>query len=172
EVRDERRDHGRERDRLAKERERCAADVAVRPLTPLQQQGLDARCETGALTLGNLAERTLAMERALNQGIGALDAEAAELAHAIVTRFDTFRRRWAQDAGDVQANLESATDFFARLQRLERDGLPAHEARFFDMLKTQSGQNLVALQTHIAQAHKAIRARMEDVNASLETVPF
>ena len=77
-----------------------------------------------------------------------------------------------QDAGDVQANLESATDFFARLERLERDGLPAHEARFFDMLRTQSGQNLVALQTHIAQAHKAIRARMEDVNASLETVPF
>lgn len=72
----------------------------------------------------------------------------------------------------MQANLESAADFFARLERLERDGLPAHEARFFDMLKTQSGQNLVALQTHIAQAHKAIRARMEDVNASLETVPF
>ena len=172
-VRDERRDHQREHGRLDKERGRCADDVAAKPMTPRQQQGLDARCEAGtSFTLGNLAERTLVMERALNQGIGALDAEAAELAHAIVTRFDTFRRRWAQDAGDVQANLESATDFFARLQRLERDGLPAHEARFFDMLKTQSGQNLVALQTHIAQAHKAIRARMEDVNASLETVPF
>lgn len=172
-VRDERRDNRREHGRLERDRARCAEDVAAKPLTPLQQQGLDSRGEAGAsFTLANLAERTLAMERALNQGIAALEAEAAELAHAIVTRFDTFRRRWAQDAGDVQANLESAADFFARLERLERDGLPAHEARFFDMLKTQSGQNLVALQTHIAQAHKAIRARMEDVNASLETVPF
>ncbi len=173
EVRDERRDHRRERERLEKDRARCGEDVAARPLTPLQQQGLDARCDAGAsFTLGNLAERTLAIERALNQRIAALDTEAGEQSHRIVSCFETFRRRWPQDAGDVQANLESATDFFARLERLERDGLPAHEARFFDMLRTQSGQNLVALQTHIAQAHKAIRARMEDVNASLEMVPF
>src|SRR5574337_944852 len=173
EVRDERRDHRREYERRNKERARCAEDVAIRPLTPLQQHGLDARCDGGAsFALDNLAERTLAMERALNQSIGTLEAEAGAQTHRIVTGFETFCRRWPQDAGDVQANLASATDFFARLARLERDGLPAHEARFFDMLRTQSGQNLVALQTHIAQAHKAIHARMEDVNASLEKVAF
>src|SRR5574337_1366954 len=173
EVRDERRDHRREYERRNKERARCAEDVAIRPLTPLQQHGLDARCDGGAsFALDNLAERTLAMERALNQSIGTLEAEAGAQTHRIVTGFETFCRRWPQDAGDVQANLASATDFFARLERLERDGLPAHEARFFDMLRTQSGQNLVALQTHIAQAHKAIHARMEDVNASLEKVAF
>ncbi len=172
-VRVERDGHRREHGRLDKERARCVDDVAAKPLTPLQRQGLDARCEAGAaFTLGNLAERTLAMERALNQGIGALETEAGAQSHRIVSGFEAFRRRWPQDAGDVQADLQSAADFFARLERLERDGLPAHEARFFDMLRTQSGQNLVALQTHIAQAHKAIRARMEDVNASLEKVPF
>lgn len=173
EVRDERRDHQRERGRLDKDRTRCEEDVTTRPLTPLQQRGLDARFDAGvSFTLGNLAERTLAMERALNQSIAALEVDAGEQTHRIISCFETFRRRWVQDAGDVQANLESATDFFARLERLERDGLPAHEARFFDMLRTQSGQNLVALQTHIAQSHKAIRARMEDVNASLEKVAF
>ncbi|EIM02720.1 ATP-binding protein [Rhodanobacter thiooxydans] len=172
-VRVERDGHRREHERLDKERARCVDDVAAKPLTPLQQQGLDARCEAGAaFTLGNLAERTLVMERALNQGIGTLETEAGAQSHRIVSGFEAFRRRWPQDAGDVQADLQSAADFFARLERLERDGLPAHEARFFDMLRTQSGQNLVALQTHIAQAHKAIRARMEDVNASLEKVPF
>lgn len=172
-VRDQRRDGQREHAQLDRDRARCTEDIAAQPLTPLQQQGLDARCGSGgAFTLGNLAEHTLAMERALNQSIGTLEGEATNLTHAIVARFEAFRRQWVQDAGDVQANLESAADFFARLERLERDGLPAHEARFFDMLRTQSGQNLVALQTHIAQAHKAIRARMEDVNASLETVPF
>ena len=173
EVRDERRDHRREHERRNKERTRCTEDVATKPLTPLQQQGLDARCDSGAaFALDNLAERTLVMERALNQSIGALETEAAERIHAIVTCFETFRRRWAQDAGDVQANLESATDFFARLGRLERDGLPAHEARFFEMLREQSGQNLVELQTRMDLGRKDIRARMEDVNASLENVPF
>lgn len=172
-VRVEREGHRRESVRLDKDRVRCAEDVAANPLTPLQQQGLDARCEAGAsFTLGNLEERLRVTSKALHAAKDTLTSEAGELAHAIVNRFESFRRRWVQDTGDVQANLESATDFFARLERLERDGLPAHEARFFDMLRTQSGQNLVALQTHIAQAHKAIRARMEDVNASLETVPF
>lgn len=155
------------------ERDRCADVVSTMPLTPFQQQGLDARCEAGAsFTLGNLEERLRSVERGLRTGNETLAREAAELAHAIIACFETFGRRWAQDAGDVQANLESAADFFARLERLERDGLPAHEARFFEMLRTQSGQNLVALQTHIAQAHKTIRARMEDVNAGLENVPF
>lgn len=173
EVRDERRDNQREHGRLDKERVRCAEDVAVKPLTPLQQQGLDARRDAGvALTLGNLEAQLRSIERDLQNENRNLQDEANKSANIIVTCFETFRRRWPQDTGDVQANLESAADFFARLERLERDGLPAHEARFFDMLRTQSGQNLVALQTHIAQAHKAIRARMEDVNASLETVPF
>ncbi len=172
EVRDERRDHRRERERLGKEHDRCAESIAARPLTPLQQRGLDARAVGAEFTLGNLEERCRGIERNLRTGADALTTEAGNLSHVITGQFDTFCRRWPQDAGDVQANLESTTDFFARLERLERDGLPAHEARFFEMLRTQSGQNLVALQTHIAQAHKAIRARMEDVNASLEKVAF
>ncbi len=172
-ARARRKSHRGEHDVRGAERDRCREAVQTMPLTPFQQQGLDVRCDGAvALTLGNLEAQLRGIERGLQNANSELQDEAGRLANAIVTAFETFRRRWAQDAGDVQANLESATDFFARLERLERDGLPAHEARFFDMLRTQSGQNLVALQTHIAQAHKAIRARMEDVNASLETVPF
>ncbi|MGA0586912.1 ATP-binding protein [Dyella sp. KRB-257] len=172
-ARARRKSHRGEHDARRAERDRCFEAVATMPLTPFQQQGLDGRCDGGAaLTLGNLEAQLRGIERGLQNANSELQDEAGRLAHAIVTAFESFRRRWVQDAGDVQANLESAADFFARLERLERDGLPAHEARFFDMLRTQSGQNLVALQTHIAQAHKAIRARMEDVNASLETVPF
>lgn len=173
EVRAQRQSHHGERDAHRSQREHCCKAVEAMPLTPFQQQGLDAHRDAGAsLTLGNLEAQLRAIDRGLQNGSRELQDEANKLANVIVSRFEIFCRRWPQDAGDVQANLESAADFFARLERLERDGLPAHEARFFDMLKTQSGQNLVALQTHIAQAHKAIRARMEDVNASLETVPF
>lgn len=173
-VRDQRREHRREQAKRREEHERCVADIAAHPLTPTQQEGLDARHgdDATALTLDNLSQRTLAIERTLNQERAALDKEATEQTHHIEQGFEAFCRQWPADAGDVQANLESAPDFFARLERLERDGLPQHETRFFDMLRTQSGQNLVALQTHIQQAHKSIRARMEDVNAGLEQVPF
>ncbi|WP_040280590.1 SbcC/MukB-like Walker B domain-containing protein, partial [Xanthomonas citri] len=63
-------------------------------------------------------------------------------------------------------------DFLARLDRLESDALPRHEHRFFDLLQTQSKNNLLALQRHTAEAHKGIKQRMDEVNASLEQVPF
>lgn len=173
ETRVQRRECLGEQQKIVERRARCAELIATQPLTPFQQQGLAARHGDGApFTLGNLEERSRDIERTLRGERDTLIAEASELAHAITGQFETFRRNWPQDAGDVEANLESAGDFFARLERLERDGLPAHETRFFDMLRTQSGQNLAALITRIAQAHKDIRARMEDVNAGLQKVPF
>jgi len=173
EIRTRRLGNQSERAKRRVEHERCAETIATMPLTPFQRQGLDARCEDHELfTLGNLEDRTRTMERALRDGIAMFNSDESERSHEIVDCFATFCRRWPPDAGDVQANLESAADFFGRLERLERDGLPEYESKFFDMLRNQSGQNLATLQTHIAQAHKDIRERMEDVNAGLEKVPF
>lgn len=68
--------------------------------------------------------------------------------------------------------MASSGDFFARLTRLELDGLPAHEHRFFDLLRNQSLQNLASLSTHLNNARKEILGRMDIVNASLRSLPF
>src|SRR5262249_44515326 len=70
------------------------------------------------------------------------------------------------------ASLASVNDFFAKLQRLENDDLPAYEDRFFDLLQSQSHQNLAALATYLNQARKTIYERLELVNASLSQAPF
>lgn len=172
-VRDDRRDNTRRRGEAGEQRDRCAHAVETLPLTPFQATGLDLRGDEGdAFTLANLEKRMREIERAMKQSVDGLSADANRFANEVIECFGAFCRRWRQDAGDVQPDLDSAPDFFGKLERLERDGLPAHEERFFDMLRTQSGQNLVALQTRMEQARKDIRARMEDVNASLERVPF
>ncbi|EOD5212949.1 ATP-binding protein, partial [Pseudomonas aeruginosa] len=66
----------------------------------------------------------------------------------------------------------SAADFFAKWVRLETDGLPAYEQRFFELLQNQSHQNLAALSTYLNDARKAILERMDLVNDSLGQVPF
>jgi uncharacterized protein YPO0396 len=66
----------------------------------------------------------------------------------------------------------SVEDFLAKLQRLEMDGLPRHERRFFDLLKDQSHQNLASLNTHLRQARNEIRERMELVNEGLQQAEF
>jgi uncharacterized protein YPO0396 len=58
------------------------------------------------------------------------------------------------------------------LIRLETDGLPAYEQRFFELLQNQSHQNLAALSTYLNDARKAILERMDLVNDSLGQVPF
>ncbi len=156
-----------------KEHQACAHRLEGVMLTPLQQRGLSERLEAlPALSPSNLEAHFRAIERGIQEHIKALNDEAARLENAIVNRFAEFMRRWPEESGDFQADLASADDFLGRLQRLEQDGLPAHEARFFELLRTQSSQKLASLQTYMAQAHKEIRIRMEDVNASLERVPF
>ncbi len=173
-VRDQRRDARRERTAREKEHKACREAVAASHLGETESRALDERAAAlpGKLKLNNLDDHLRKLERILNRERSDTDKAMHEASQRIVRCFEAFCRHWPADAGDVEPDLASAADFLARLKRLERDGLPRHEARFFEMLRTQSGQNLVALQTHIQQAHKAIRARMEDVNAGLEQVPF
>lgn len=72
----------------------------------------------------------------------------------------------------MDTSLASAPDFFAKLVRLETDGLPAYEQRFFELLQNQSHQNVAALSTYLNDARKAILERMDLVNGSLGQVPF
>ncbi len=119
--------------------------------------------------LDRLAHR---VDQGITREVEEVQGQIVAAERAVEECFAEFRRRWPAEAGDVDATLASAPDFLARLARLEADGLPAYEQRFFDLLRTQSTQNLTALNTHLAQARKAIYERMELVNESLAQVKF
>lgn len=146
----------------------------VSTLTSFQQQALSTRFNdcTTKITLDNLDDTASLVERKLVKEIESLNAECSRLYYSIENRFAKFKQKWPMDASDMDANLASAPDFFAKLTRLETDGLPAHEQRFFELLQNQSHQNLAALSTHLIQARKEIMKRMEFVNASLGQAQF
>ena len=149
-------------------------DVSRVTLTTHQIKGLDERFgkQSDSVRLENLDKVATAVERALNTEIGGVKEEIGNCEKEIETRFADFKRQWPMDAGDMDTSLDSAPDFFARLARLETDGLPAYEQRFFELLQNQSHQNLAALSTYLNDARKAILERMELVNDSLGQVPF
>jgi uncharacterized protein YPO0396 len=164
-------------DQIEKSRQKLDSllqDVTIVPLTPHQNKGLDERFAKQADTvrLDTLDKMTTAVERALNAEIEEINRGIGDCEKAIETRFADFKRQWPMDAGDMDTSLASAPDFFAKLVRLETDGLPAHEQRFFELLQNQSNQNLAALSTYLNDARKAILERMELVNDSLSQVPF
>ena len=124
------------------------------------------------LTLENLDRLALSVDRTLVDEQQTLADMRGKLTNSIEKRFAEFQRRWPVDAGDLDATLASAPDYFAKLKRLETDRLPDYEQRFFDLLRNQSHQNLAALSTHLSQARKTIFDRLELVNESLSQAEF
>lgn len=149
-------------------------DATIVPLTPFQRAGLDERFGRlpYAVALKDVDNADRAVAKGLNDDITALSDEIADSVKFIEAQFTTFITTWKADADGIDAALASAPDLFGKLARLETDGLPAHEQRFFELLQNQSHQNLAALSTHLNDARKAILARMELVNESLQQVPF
>ena len=149
-------------------------DPGLVSLTPRQQQGLDERFDSlkTAVQLDNLDTLMRSVERSINGEINEINRAISESERFIEKRFDEFVHEWPAEAEGLDATLAAALDFFAKLTRLETDGLPAHEQRFFELLESQSNQNLAALSTYLNDARKEIRERMERVNDSLARVPF
>lgn len=143
-------------------------------LTPHQREGLSERFAAlnEPLTLNNVDNLARRVDRFLGDDLKTLSEESTALTRAIEDCFASFKRRWPMESADLDARLAATADFLAKLQRLETDGLPDYEHRFFELLRTQSDQNLAALATHLNQARKAILERMELVNESLSQAPF
>jgi len=170
-------ERGKVTDRLNDhQRELAALDarLAGLTLTEAQQAGLADRFaqDPKPLTLGNLDERSRKVERGLNDERRALVDRQATLARTIQRGFATFKREWPMEASELDDTLASAPEFLKLLQRIERDGLPRFEERFFTLLKDQSSQSLAELNSRINEARKEIRDRMELVNESLAEAEF
>lgn len=161
---------------IEKQEKLLAPKRAMTPvaLTPHQHQGLVERFAAlnEPLTLNNLDNLAHRVDRTLGVDLKTLAEAGTVLSRTIEDCFANFKRRWPMESADLDASLAATADFLAKLQRLETDGLPDYEHRFFELLRTQSDQNLAELATHLNQARKAILERMELVNESLSQAPF
>jgi uncharacterized protein YPO0396 len=143
-------------------------------LSPHQATGLAERYAAASrpLTLESLDQITTQVTKGLGADKSALIEEIGQLRTAIERQFTEFNRAWLAESGGLDATLQSADDYFAKLHRLETDGLPKFEERFFTLLREQSDQNLSLLQNCISQERKAIIDRLVDVNESLLAAPY
>lgn len=143
-------------------------------LLPEQQESLTQRFASSSsnITLANIAIHSQKVERAIANEISDLSGRINTHIRIIEGLFQTFVTTWPAEAAGLDPTMESAADFFAKLRRLEQDGLPAFEEKFLRLLREQSDQNLSRLSTQLDHERKAIRDRMDVVNESLEIAPF
>lgn len=149
-------------------------DPRLVSVTPFQRKGLAERLaqRKDELTLDNIDRAFTGLTRSLGDEAMAVQRKIQEAKATIERIFEHFRHTWPTEASDVDSSIESARDYFAKLERLEIDRLPEYEQKFFELLDSQSNQNLAALSTHLHQARKEIMGRMELVNQSLANAEF
>lgn len=153
---------------------RLRDDPTIVAPTPHQNTGLAIRFAeiSESVTLPRLEDVSRRVERGMHAALEQIKEDRAKLEKAVENRFADFRRAWPVDAGDLDATLASAPDFLAKLERLEHDNLPAYEERFFELLQSQSHQNLAALSQFLRLARNTILDRLALVNDSLGRAEF
>lgn len=164
----------RDSDKAKKKLEEIPADALEVRLTPTQQERLQARFEaTGKkLVADQIDSACTAMMRAIGEDESTATAKAAETKQAIEHKLFVFCTKWEAEAKGLDAKMESAPDFMAKLERLETDGLHEFVARFKALLREQSDQNLAVLHAKLDQERRNIGERMEQVNESLRRCAF
>ena len=162
------------RDGQIRELEELREELLGITLTPLQVNELAQRYRQfpKSLTLASLDDLTLQVVRVMNRDKTDLETRINSHTNTIERHFQRFVTSWPAEAGGLDPTMASADDFFAKLTRLQKDGLPEYEERFLRLLREQSDQNLTRLSTQLDQERKAIRDRMDLVNESLESAPF
>lgn len=105
-------------------------------------------------------------EEATRRQLNALEA-------SLVRHQQIYVGRWpSHSANLVAAGVESTPDFLKVLSKLKADRLPEFEARFHELLRNQSQQNVVSLSSTIRKAVSSIRDKIKEVNDSLARTPF
>lgn len=101
-----------------------------------------------------------------------LVAHKLETEQNVVAQFDNFLNKWKLAATDLDASLNSAPEFFQKLESIEKDGLPKFERNFRDILENSTKQNLINLFREIDDERRDIKSRMSEVNESLKDAIF
>ena len=156
------------------EQTRIGALMTSAPLPAELLEEIEARfaATNNTVSLSNLAELALIVERALGDERGRVLRRSEALKASIERRLATFVRGWPAESAGLDASIESTADFLAKLHRLKADRLPEFRERFMDLLTRQSDQNLTRLSHQLETERNAIRDQLETVNESLRRAEF
>ncbi|MDO4684930.1 MAG: ATP-binding protein [Corynebacterium sp.] len=127
---------------------------------------------TRSIRSDNILQVKDRVSKELNKQITKCNREIQQQERLAMEAMLGFLSRWPERSGDLVADQAYRGDFAALLARLEEDDLPNFEARFREMLRDQTKQNLNKLLYQIQSAPREIRDAMELINASLSTTEF
>ena len=106
-------------------------------------------------------------QTALSRRKEQLRTQMAQLHQLMSKVISGFKLTWPESAQDLTDSVEERSGYLQVLGALEADRLPEFEDRFFEMLRSQTQQNIAQLRELIQRAARQIRQRIDPINSSL-----
>lgn len=145
----------------AQEREEAWAALAERYRGVRRRESLESVRET--------KERVLS---ALHREVSQAEREGRESESAFEQFVRRLRAEFPALAPDLTVSIQDRAGWRAVCEQIEGTGLPEHEARFAEMLRTQSRQLVAQVLNELRGALRMVRERIDPVNASLSRSAF
>ncbi len=124
------------------------------------------------LTVESCDNREKDMRDWLQRRIDAVDKRLRTLAERIIKTMQDYRRDYPLETDEVDAAIEAADAYREMLDELQRDGLPAFEARFKQLLNENTIREVANFQSQLARERQTITERIEHINASLTQIDY
>lgn len=143
--------------------DRVQEALETRTTAPLQRRGsVQERMDLADIdhlhraTLAAIGEEQRTTQSVLNTQIRLAERHTAKI-----------KERWPQRAADLQTGVDYLPEYLRLLDQLRQDRLPEFESRFFDLLQSQSRNNITGLSSRIRTSRREVRNRIDPINESL-----
>lgn len=141
-------------------------------LSPSVGQAVEALRRNGVGRADQVATAVEGMRAGLDQRSDALVAQLRPARSRVERAMDAFRRDYPAETSDMDASIESASEFREFCDRVSRDDLPRFEADFKRYLNHNTIREIAAFQARLNHQADQICQRVATINGSLRDIDY
>ena len=94
------------------------------------------------------------------------------LRDTIIGSMVSFNSQYTEETRDIDASLESLSEYSLMQERLDKDGLPKFEKRFKQLLHENTLNQIALFQAKLKQEQDSIKRHIEQINGSLGSIDY
>ncbi|NCD09566.1 MAG: hypothetical protein EOL98_09085 [Negativicutes bacterium] len=94
------------------------------------------------------------------------------LRDTIIGNMVSFKNQYIEETRDIDASMESLSEYFFMKERLDKDGLPKFEKRFQQLLHENTLNQIALFQAKLKQEQDSIKRHIEQINGSLGSIDY
>jgi len=124
------------------------------------------------LTLNNYDKQLRETREILNSQFDSLKSKCDSLMLKIVKQMMSYKEANRAETDDVDASIDSISEFAGMLKNLQEQDLPRHESRFKQQLNVDTINDIVLFQNQLEKEKQQINEKIGIINSSLKGIEY